>query len=242
MPPRNKTICRGKYVKSRQAKKLADFLGGPATSWMRTERSTRRTSPRATPIPRLRTALPASSFKGGTTTSALPRARRFEYPAHGAGYQPVHIGTFRGFDAEVSLEAFGKHVLTLKGEFGYHVELGSDARGNISRIENAYYMRIAKKHYSGYFHYDGGGNMTVTFCGHSLVSDADELSVWLDKVLDLLIAEGADRFYLGGYGDFDRMAAEAVKAKKEENPEIEMALVTAYLSGWRTPPMWSWPM
>lgn len=88
--------------------------------------------------------MPASSFKGGTTTSALPRARRFEYPAHGAGYQPVHIGTFRGFDAEVSLEAFGKHVLTLKGEFEYHVELGSDARGNISRIENAYYMRIAK--------------------------------------------------------------------------------------------------
>lgn len=72
--------------------------------------------------------------------------------------------------------------------------------------------------------------MTVTFCGHSHVNDADELNKWLDKVLDLLIAEGADRFYLGGYGDFDRMAAEAVKAKKEEKPDIEMALVTAYLS------------
>ena len=71
--------------------------------------------------------------------------------------------------------------------------------------------------------------MTVTFCGHSHVSDAAELSVWLDKVLGLLIAEGADRFYLGGYGDFDRMAAEAVKAKKDERPGIEMALVTAYL-------------
>lgn len=71
--------------------------------------------------------------------------------------------------------------------------------------------------------------MTITFCGHSHVSDADELNVWLDKVLDLLIAEGADRFYLGGCGDFDRFAAEAVKAKKEEKPDIEMALVTAYL-------------
>lgn len=71
--------------------------------------------------------------------------------------------------------------------------------------------------------------MTVTFCGHSHVSNADELNEWLDKVLDLLVAEGADRFYLGGYGDFDRMAAEAVKAKKEEKPGIEMALVTAYL-------------
>ena len=71
--------------------------------------------------------------------------------------------------------------------------------------------------------------MTVTFCGHSHVSDAVDLSVWLDRVLNLLIAAGADRFYLGGYGDFDRMAAEGVKAKKEERPGIEMALVTAYL-------------
>ena len=71
--------------------------------------------------------------------------------------------------------------------------------------------------------------MTVTFCGHSHVNDADELNKWLDRVLDQLAAEGADRFYLGGYGDFDRMAAEAVKAKKAERPDIEMALVTAYL-------------
>ena len=51
--------------------------------------------------------------------------------------QPVHIGSFRGFDVEVSLEQFGKHVLTLKGTLEHHVELGADARGNISRIENA---------------------------------------------------------------------------------------------------------
>ena len=72
--------------------------------------------------------------------------------------------------------------------------------------------------------------MTVTFCGHSHVSDAADLSVWQDKVLNLLVSEGADRLYLGGYGDFGRMAAEAVKAKKAEKPDIEMALVTAYLS------------
>ena len=52
--------------------------------------------------------------------------------------------------------------------------------------------------------------MTVTFCGHSHLSDVAELNVWLDRVLNLLIAAGADRFYLGGYGDFDRFAAEAV--------------------------------
>ena len=51
--------------------------------------------------------------------------------------EPVHVGTFRGFDVEVSLEQFGKHVLTLKGALEHHVELGADARGNLSRIENA---------------------------------------------------------------------------------------------------------
>ena len=51
--------------------------------------------------------------------------------------QPVHVGSFRGFDVEVSLEAFGKHVLTLKGALEHHVELGEDARGNVTRIENA---------------------------------------------------------------------------------------------------------
>ena len=51
--------------------------------------------------------------------------------------KPVRIGSFRGFDVEVSLEAFGKHVLTLKGALEYHVELGADARGNVTRIENA---------------------------------------------------------------------------------------------------------
>ena len=51
--------------------------------------------------------------------------------------KPVHIGFFRGFDVEVSLEAFGKHVLTLKGTLEHHVELGEDARGNVTRIENA---------------------------------------------------------------------------------------------------------
>ena len=51
--------------------------------------------------------------------------------------EPVHVGSFRGFDVEVSLEQFGKHVLTLKVRLEHHVELGADARGNVTRIENA---------------------------------------------------------------------------------------------------------
>ena len=51
--------------------------------------------------------------------------------------KPVHVGSFRGFEVEVSLEQFGKHGLTLKGAAGHHVELGADALGNIMRVENA---------------------------------------------------------------------------------------------------------
>ena len=51
--------------------------------------------------------------------------------------KPVHVGSFRGFDVEVSLEQFGKYALTLNGASEHHVELGADARGNILRVENA---------------------------------------------------------------------------------------------------------
>ena len=51
--------------------------------------------------------------------------------------KPVHVGSFRGFDVEASLEQFGKHVLTLKGSSEHQVELGSDALGNVMRVENA---------------------------------------------------------------------------------------------------------
>ena len=50
--------------------------------------------------------------------------------------RPVHVGSFRGFDVEISLSEFGKYSLTLKGAAEHHVELGSDALGNILRVEN----------------------------------------------------------------------------------------------------------
>ena len=51
--------------------------------------------------------------------------------------KPVHVGSFRGFDVEVSLEQFGKYSLTLNGASEHYVELGADALGNIMRVENA---------------------------------------------------------------------------------------------------------
>ena len=50
----------------------------------------------------------------------------------------VHIGSYRGFDMSLTIEDFGsKFVLTLKGEMSHRVELGKDARGNLTRIDNA---------------------------------------------------------------------------------------------------------
>ena len=54
------------------------------------------------------------------------------------GLEAVHIGSYRGFDMSLTIEDFGsKFVLTLKGEMSHRVELGKDARGNLTRIDNA---------------------------------------------------------------------------------------------------------
>ena len=72
--------------------------------------------------------------------------------------------------------------------------------------------------------------MTVTFCGHREVSDCDgKLRVWLTETLEHLIQRGANLFYLGGYGAFDRMAASVVREKKQGYPAIQAVPVLPYL-------------
>jgi uncharacterized phage-like protein YoqJ len=71
--------------------------------------------------------------------------------------------------------------------------------------------------------------MIVTFCGHSQVSRRDAVRSWLCKIVSQLIQEGAGTFYLGGYGEFDELAATAVKEQKALHPEIESVLVLPYL-------------
>ena len=54
------------------------------------------------------------------------------------GTQPLSIGTYRGFDMSLTVENFGHDfVLTLKGQMTHRVTLGQDARGNLTRIDNA---------------------------------------------------------------------------------------------------------
>lgn len=51
---------------------------------------------------------------------------------------PVEIGSYKGFTMYLSYAAFGnEHTLTLKGAMSHAAKLGLDARGNLTRIDNA---------------------------------------------------------------------------------------------------------
>lgn len=72
--------------------------------------------------------------------------------------------------------------------------------------------------------------MIVTFCGHSQISQSEELEKWLYAITKNLIEKGASTFYLGGYGAFDRLAASVLRSQKKWHPQIELVLVLAYLN------------
>ena len=73
--------------------------------------------------------------------------------------------------------------------------------------------------------------MTVTFFGHSTVTDFTDIKELLYQTVKNLIA-GEDKvvFYLGGYGDFDNMAARVCRELKSEHKQVEVVFVTPYLT------------
>ena len=71
--------------------------------------------------------------------------------------------------------------------------------------------------------------MIVTFCGHGTVHPPDPVRSWLRETVEALIVRGADKFYLGGYGAIDEMAASVVWELKAEHPQIASVLVLPYL-------------
>ena len=75
-----------------------------------------------------------------------------------------------------------------------------------------------------------GDGMVVTFCGHKELYDVDgSVRIWLTNTVENLIQRGADLFYLGGYGGFDRLAASVVWELKQNYPKIQSVLVLPYL-------------
>ncbi|MBR4702924.1 MAG: hypothetical protein IKO91_03680 [Oscillospiraceae bacterium] len=71
--------------------------------------------------------------------------------------------------------------------------------------------------------------MVVSFCGHSEVYPQDRIEKELRVVIGHLITEGTEQFLLGGYGQFDLLAAKVVAEEKKTHPEIESILVVPYL-------------
>lgn len=72
--------------------------------------------------------------------------------------------------------------------------------------------------------------MVITFCGHSRVSEPEKVREWLNQILDQFIHEEELSFYLGGYGEFDQMAASVVQEKKKLNLNVQSVLVIPYLN------------
>lgn len=70
----------------------------------------------------------------------------------------------------------------------------------------------------------------VTFCGHSEISQPDAVKDWLFNVTMDLLSEGADIFYLGGYGAFDRLAASVIREVKAGHNNVKAVLILPYLN------------
>lgn len=52
--------------------------------------------------------------------------------------EPIPLGSYRGFQMELSFDSFRHDFdITLKGTVSHRVSLGTDARGNIIRLDNA---------------------------------------------------------------------------------------------------------
>ena len=71
---------------------------------------------------------------------------------------------------------------------------------------------------------------TVTFCGHRDAAVGEKVRRWLYDTVEGLIRNGAERFYFGGCGHFDSMAAGTVWELKKKYPQIRLILVLAYLN------------
>lgn len=72
--------------------------------------------------------------------------------------------------------------------------------------------------------------MTVTFCGHAEIAQSDDVRRWLISTVEPLIADGADTFYLGGYGAIDSLSDAVLRGLKKTYPHIQIILVLAYLN------------
>ncbi len=72
--------------------------------------------------------------------------------------------------------------------------------------------------------------MRVAFCGHAYISQPDTVKQWLCDAVACLISEGAEVFYLGGYGEFDHLAAAVIQDEKKRHADLQIVLVLPYIN------------
>ena len=74
-------------------------------------------------------------------------------------------------------------------------------------------------------------NRICCFAGHSNLYGLDGL---LDDIKELaeelIVKENVKEFWVGNYGSFDRLAANAVRNLKEKYPHLQLNLVIPYLT------------
>ena len=72
--------------------------------------------------------------------------------------------------------------------------------------------------------------MIITFCGHSRVSfTAEETKLIFELLEQKIIKNHADTFYLGDYGEFDRLCFITLKKLKKSYPNIKLIFITPYI-------------
>ena len=59
--------------------------------------------------------------------------------------------------------------------------------------------------------------MIVTFCGHSQIGSPEKIQKDLEAAVHSVLNRGATQFYLGGYGEFDQLAAKVLFRLKLEH-------------------------
>ncbi len=80
------------------------------------------------------------------------------------------------------------------------------------------------------------------FFGHRQIFLTPEENQNLINAIHLVIQKyHITEFWVGGYGDFDRLAAEAVRALKKQYSDVRLCLVQAYLNSKRyMPALYDW--
>ena len=72
--------------------------------------------------------------------------------------------------------------------------------------------------------------MNVTFCGHSKIAIDEKEKLHLLSILEqLLKSEPVCNFYLGGYGNFDKLCFETLTQLKGKYSNITTIFVTPYI-------------